>query len=71
MFLRHKKCNPLLTLLLAMLGLKWFKKVKGMNESERTYYRQKRKLFKEKMCDAFSVFDDRVDDDVADHEEAK
>lgn len=61
--------NPLLTLLLMVLGLKVLKKEKWSDE-ERARYREKRRTFRHKLHEAFDVWDDSTDDLADDADEA-
>lgn len=62
MFFRRRGCHPLIKLVLILFGVKWMK-AKSADESTKREWRAKRKLFRQKMREAFAVWDDDEQDD--------
>lgn len=61
--------NPLLHVLFLLLGIKFLKRDRWSDE-EKTAYRLKRKAFRQKMREAFDVWDD-TDDSSTTESDAK
>lgn len=58
MLFHRRSCHPLFKIILVLLGVKWLKEKKSVDEATRKDWKAKRKLFRQKMQDAFSVWDD-------------
>lgn len=58
MFCRRSRRNPLWALMLLIFGMRHVMREKNWTEEDRKAYRSKRRLFRNKLHEAFSVWDE-------------
>lgn len=54
----RRSCHPFLKIILVLFGVKWLKENKPIDEATKKEWKAKRKLFRRKIQEAFSVWDD-------------